>query len=172
MFKAGKITALFCTSTLVEGVNLPADNLFITDYRNGQKDMRPIDFRNLVGRVGRLEFNLYGNVFLVATSEKASDKFETLLSKSVDKQTLSIEKGLTKPQKQNVINVLLQGDVEFPKHPQKQTEASLIQEVKDGRSISVTYVFVLDDDSPVEVLIGEPTADQTTIGKKLYFEEN
>lgn len=51
-------------------------------------------------------------------------------------------------------------------------EASLIQEVKDGQSISVTYVFVLDDDSPVEVLIGEPTADQTTIGKKLYFEEN
>ena len=48
----------------------------------------------------------------------------------------------------------------------------MIQEVKDGQSISVTYVFVLDDDSPVEVLIGEPTADQTTIGKKLYFEEN
>ena len=31
---------------------------------------------------------------------------------------------LTKPQKQNVIDVLLQGDVEFPKHPQKQTEDS------------------------------------------------
>ena len=88
LFKEGKITALFCTSTLVEGVNLPADNLFITDYRNGQKDMRPIDFRNLAGRVGRLEFNLYGNVFLVATSEKATDKFETLLSKSVEKQAL------------------------------------------------------------------------------------
>ena len=124
LFKAGKITALFCTSTLVEGVNLPADNLFITDYRNGLKDMRPIDFRNLVGRVGRLEFNLYGNVFLVATSEKASDKFEALLSKSLEKQTLSIEKGLTKPQKQNVVNILLQGDVEFPKHPQKQSEDS------------------------------------------------
>lgn len=123
-FKAGKITELFCTSTLVEGVNLPADNLFITDYRNGLKDMRPIDFRNLVGRVGRLEFNLYGNVFLVATSEKASEKFEALLSKSVEKQTFSIEKGLTKPQKQNVVNILLQGDVEFPKHPQKQSEDS------------------------------------------------
>ena len=124
LFKAGKITALFCTSTLVEGVNLPADNLFITDYRNGRKDMRPIDFRNLVGRVGRLEFNLYGNVFLVATSEKASDKFETLLSKEVEKQSLSVEKGLTKPQKQKVIEVLKQGDVEFPKHPQKQSEDS------------------------------------------------
>lgn len=120
LFKAGKITALFCTSTLVEGVNLPADNLFITDYRNGLKDMRPIDFRNLVGRVGRLEFNLYGNVFLVATSEKDSDKFEALLSKSVEKQTFSIEKGLTKPQKQNVVNILLQG----AKHPQKQSEDS------------------------------------------------
>ena len=120
LFKAGKITALFCTSTLVEGVNLPADNLFITDDRNGLKDMRPIDFRNLVGRVGRLEFNLYGNVFLVATSEKASDKFEALLSKSVEKQTFSIEKGLTKPQKQNVVNILLQG----AKHPQKQSEDS------------------------------------------------
>lgn len=51
-------------------------------------------------------------------------------------------------------------------------EASLIQEVKDGQSISVTYVFVLDDDSPVDVLIGEPTADQTTIGQKTYFGEN
>lgn len=86
--------------------------------------MRPIDFRNLVGRVGRLEFNLYGNVFLVATSEKASDKFETLLSKEVEKQSLSVEKGLTKPQKQKVIEILKQGDVEFPKHPQKQSEDS------------------------------------------------
>lgn len=47
-----------------------------------------------------------------------------MLSKSVDKHTLSIEKGLRKPQKQNVINILLKGDVEFPKHPQKQTEDS------------------------------------------------
>lgn len=124
LFKKGKITALFCTSTLVEGVNLPADNLFITDYRNGQRDMKPIDFRNLVGRVGRLEFNLYGNVFLIATSEKATEKFETLLSKTVEKQALSVSKGLTKPQKQNVIDALKAGKVEFPKHPQKQSEDS------------------------------------------------
>lgn len=124
LYKDGKITALFCTSTLVEGVNLPADNLFISDYRNGQRDMRPIDFRNLVGRVGRLEFNLYGNVFLVATSEKAPDKFERLLSKPVAEQKLSIDKGLSKPQKQNVIDTLKSGSMEFPKHPKKQSEDS------------------------------------------------
>ena len=32
LYRDRKITALFCTSTLVEGVNLPADNLFITTY--------------------------------------------------------------------------------------------------------------------------------------------
>lgn len=50
-------------------------------------------------------------------------------------------------------------------------EASLIQEVKDGQCVSVNYVFILDDDSEVEILIGEPTADQTTIGQKTYFKE-
>lgn len=50
-------------------------------------------------------------------------------------------------------------------------EASLIQEVKDGQCVSVNYAFILDDDSEVEILIGEPTADQTTIGQKTYFKE-
>ena len=39
------------TTTLVEGVNLPADNLFITSYRNGIAQMTPVDFNNLIGRV-------------------------------------------------------------------------------------------------------------------------
>ncbi|MCF0134179.1 MAG: DEAD/DEAH box helicase [Blautia sp.] len=122
LFKEGKITALFCTSTLLEGVNLPADNLFITDYRNGLKDMKPIDFRNLVGRVGRLEFNLHGNVFLVALTDKATDKYAKLLEAKVEAQKLSVEKGLTKPQKMHVINNLVAGNLELPKYPIKQSD--------------------------------------------------
>ncbi len=48
-------------------------------------------------------------------------------------------------------------------------EANLIQEVKNGATLEVSYVFKLVDDSEVEVLVGEPTADQTTIGKAVYF---
>lgn len=48
-------------------------------------------------------------------------------------------------------------------------ESALIQEIKNGKSISVTYVFMLTDDSEVEVLVGEPTADQTTIGKQTFL---
>jgi replicative superfamily II helicase len=66
LFKSNSrdITALFCTSTLVEGVNLPADNLFITNCKNGLKDMQPVDFRNLIGRVGRLDFIFMETYFL------------------------------------------------------------------------------------------------------------
>ena len=49
-------------------------------------------------------------------------------------------------------------------------EAALIREVKNGDSLEVAYVFILEDESPVEVLIGEPTADQDTIGRANYLE--
>jgi replicative superfamily II helicase len=62
LFRKGLIHTIFCTSTLVEGVNLPADNLFITHYKNGRAKMSAVDFKNLIGRVGRIEYNLYGNV--------------------------------------------------------------------------------------------------------------
>ncbi|VUZ27000.1 Uncharacterised protein [Acetobacterium wieringae] len=65
LFKEGKITAMFCTSTLIEGVNLPADNLFIANNYNGRPKMSGVEFKNLIGRVGRIKFNLYGNVFFV-----------------------------------------------------------------------------------------------------------
>lgn len=50
-------------------------------------------------------------------------------------------------------------------------EVSLIKGIKNGETIHVSYVFKLKDDSKVEVLIGEPTADQITIGRKEYFGE-
>ena len=67
--KPGGLRTLFCTSTLLEGVNLPADNLFVTHYNKGGKPMEAIDFKNLIGRVGRIQYNLYGNVYLVCLDQ-------------------------------------------------------------------------------------------------------
>lgn len=47
-------------------------------------------------------------------------------------------------------------------------DESVTQEVKNGQSIDVLYTFELKDSSKVEVLIGEPTSDETTIGKASY----
>ena len=44
---------------------MPADNLFMTSYKTGLSNMDEVEFRNLVGRVGRIKYNLYGNVFFV-----------------------------------------------------------------------------------------------------------
>lgn len=80
LFKDEKITAMFCTSTLVEGVNLPADNLFITSYYSGRAQMTDVDFRNLVGRVGRIQYNLSGNVFMIS-DETRNNKQDVYLDK-------------------------------------------------------------------------------------------
>lgn len=114
LYKVGKIHTLFCTSTLLEGVNLPADNLFITSSKNGG-DMSAVDFRNLMGRVGRIEFNLYGNVFLVCIKYRTNKKrYLTLLQQEITPQQLSIVSALSEEQKQTIVNTLKSGSAELP----------------------------------------------------------
>lgn len=45
------------------------------------------------------------------------------------------------------------------------SESELIKEIQTGESLDVSYLYELSDNSDVEILIGEPTADETTIGK-------
>jgi hypothetical protein len=115
-FCKGNIHTIFCTSTLVEGVNLPADNLFVTSHYNGTTKMKSVDFRNLIGRVGRIEFNLYGNVFLVRLADDKRVKtteYEKLLSEEIPKQSLSVVTALTKKQKERIVSALAEGEFEF-----------------------------------------------------------
>lgn len=65
LYENGDIHYLFCTSTLLEGVNLPAQNIFILNNQIGNKNMQSIDFWNLAGRAGRLAKELCGNVICV-----------------------------------------------------------------------------------------------------------
>ena len=65
LYESGDINYLFCTSTLLEGVNLPAQNIFILNNQIGNKNFQSIDFWNLAGRAGRLARELCGNVICV-----------------------------------------------------------------------------------------------------------
>lgn len=65
LYRDGHLKYIFCTSTLLEGVNMPTQNLFILDDKKAKKILRPIDFWNLAGRAGRLAKELQGNVFCV-----------------------------------------------------------------------------------------------------------
>jgi hypothetical protein len=54
-----------CTSTLLEGVNLPAKNIFVLNDTHGPSGFGKIDFENLAGRAGRLTHDFSGNVVCV-----------------------------------------------------------------------------------------------------------
>lgn len=63
---AGEIEFLVCTSTLLQGVNLPAKNIFMCAPEKGRtKPLQSTDFWNLSGRAGRLRREFQGNIFLI-----------------------------------------------------------------------------------------------------------
>jgi len=80
LFKEREINYVFCTSTLLEGVNLPAKNVFILNNKiHGNSFFKPIDFWNLAGRAGRLKHELSGNIICLKETEKDWKKHEALL---------------------------------------------------------------------------------------------
>ena len=69
LFKDGKIKYICCTSTLLQGVNLPAKNILIDNPKAGDKSMTRPDFLNLSGRAGRLLKEFHGNIWCINPGE-------------------------------------------------------------------------------------------------------
>lgn len=65
LFKSGSIKYLVCTSTLLEGVNLPCRNIFMRGPRKGPAKMSMADFWNLAGRAGRWGKEFQGNIICI-----------------------------------------------------------------------------------------------------------
>ena len=74
LLRERKIRFVCCTSTLLQGINLPAKNIFVENPQKGRgRDMEKGDFWNLVGRAGRLSKEFSGNVFCVFGRKWESD---------------------------------------------------------------------------------------------------
>lgn len=154
-YREGLIKTVFCTSTLLEGVNLPAENLFITSYKKGYGTFTEVDFKNLVGRVGRAKYNLFGNVFVVRLQthikEEDLQKFELLLKDDVPPQKLSIEAELNSNQKRLIVETLLSGSVAIRRSSKNQSENNyglmrktmliLLGDIVEGRNSRVRSEF-------------------------------
>lgn len=152
-FEKGELRTIFCTSTLVEGVNLPADNLFITSYKDGQSNMDEVEFRNLVGRVGRIKYNLFGNVFLVRIDEELRpNHFSDLLKNDIPSQQLSIDVLRSNPKyMRTLVSDLAKGDIEMTQCHELSTERDFdalrkfaliyTRDVATGRSTAVRTAF-------------------------------
>lgn len=76
--------------------------------------MDEVQFRNLVGRVGRIKYNLYGNVFLVRMEDNLkTEKYIDLLQNDVPPQEVSINVKENNKYLNLVIDDLVRGDIEL-----------------------------------------------------------
>ncbi len=62
-FNDRKLNFLFCTSTLIEGVNTSAKNIVLFDKTKGPIPIDYFDFKNISGRAGRFIQYFTGNVY-------------------------------------------------------------------------------------------------------------
>lgn len=140
--RQGILKLVFCTSTLLEGVNLPADNIFVTTLQNGKRTLSQLDFLNLIGRVGRLGHSMLGNVFLItgdtANSHSNRAAYLSRMSNRLKKAKLSVD--VIKPKQAAAIKKSLEkGDVRLD-NIEKDKNYDLI------RKLSLLYVKELRND--------------------------
>ncbi len=92
-FADGDIKYLVTTSTLIQGVNFPAANLFVCKPKKGTAaPMGTAEFWNLAGRAGRLGREFQGNVFLIDYDDwetKPADEGNEVDVQSALKRTLA-----------------------------------------------------------------------------------
>lgn len=89
LFKDGELDYLICTSTLLEGVNLPAKSIFIRNPLRGRNNpLNENDFWNLAGRAGRWGKEFSGNIFCIEPHlwevKPNPNKKKQLITKALD----------------------------------------------------------------------------------------
>lgn len=98
--KDSSLKYIFCTSTLLEGVNLPAKNIFVLNDSHGLQGFEKIDFENLIGRAGRLTKDFSGNVICVKDNpgrwQDSADLLKKISLDPVNSFLLNKEKNKTK----------------------------------------------------------------------------
>lgn len=62
-FNKNKLKYIFCTSTIIEGVNTSAKNVIIYDSHKGNKDIDFFDYSNIKGRSGRMMIHYVGKIY-------------------------------------------------------------------------------------------------------------
>lgn len=90
LFRNGNIDFIFCTPTLIEGINMPTKNIFINceDKIRLTKDKKrnankTLTFWNLAGRAGRYRKELSGNIFCLPSEAKNWDSKEIFKTKQI-----------------------------------------------------------------------------------------
>jgi hypothetical protein len=108
LYRKGIIKNLACTTTLLEGVNLPADRLFIyRPYKNNKNhQLDSFDFGNLIGRAGRVFAGLNGSVYCIELENEkwAEDKLASTPEKEITPVTDKATSGVYREQLKSLMS--------------------------------------------------------------------
>lgn len=73
----GLFKVIACTSTLLQGVNIPAQNIYIYNPSKDDIPLTNLEFWNLAGRAGRMGYDFCGNIILIQNSKwNELDKYD------------------------------------------------------------------------------------------------
>jgi hypothetical protein len=75
LFNKKSVQYLFCTSTLIEGVNTSAKNVILFDKQKGTKAIDFFDYKNIAGRSGRMNQHFIGNVIRLEEEPQQMELF-------------------------------------------------------------------------------------------------
>lgn len=94
LYARKKIKFIFCTSTLLEGVNLPTQNVFIYPFPSRtlrNKSKCNLDFWNLAGRAGRYRNEMSGNIICLGDGKQSWDVIQ---KSAIQNEPINVEDGI------------------------------------------------------------------------------
>lgn len=72
--EVGGLKVLISTSSIIEGVNTSAERVIIWNNKNGTSKLTNFDYRNIVGRSGRMFRHFVGDVYVLEQPPEAQDQ--------------------------------------------------------------------------------------------------
>ncbi|EHA6114531.1 DEAD/DEAH box helicase [Campylobacter jejuni] len=83
------LKTIISTSSLIEGINIPAKNLILWDNKNGSKIINHLTYKNIIGRSGRMFKYFIGEVYLFESPNEDNNQ-EKILDVEIKSESLSI----------------------------------------------------------------------------------
>ncbi|AUM62761.1 DEAD/DEAH box helicase [Spiroplasma monobiae] len=143
-FRKKNIKYLICSPTLMKGVNLNTNYLFITNNRFPDKNIDP---KNLVGRIGRYDQSPHGFGFYINSSK------ETTVKNSIAKKF-----------QENLVIV--------NKNPKNQTKIDeFIKKINNDKNIKLDKKLISNNNSKSDKTLKSDYFIEGNINKKILFSD-
>jgi len=149
LFKKGTIKYLFCTSTLLEGVNMPAKNLFVFSDKLGRNPISKVDFWNLAGRAGRLGYEFYGNIFCLKIKDKMWLEKDLFLNKDMIEGENLLQARLRKS-KRKIKNIITDQNIRKTNADKNDRYFNYVANIIQIDSVSNSFTSMIKNMSQVD----------------------